>query len=314
MAHRRLPLPPGMLPRLLPCALVLFALLAPALAGGAVRPADRAALFVFDHDPLADAAVEIEGPAEGRLSWHDGEPAFPGDGRGALRAHFLSTGPTVRAGWALPFDLDEGRPFAAFAAFEIRSEGFSASPDGFMQIAWGLWNSAATGLERVAYGPGADAFELLEFAWFPNVSPIFGGPYLSPALFGAADPENPLFPSAGAFANATFGFGPPVELPFDTPLLATLEHRPDAGVVVVAVHRVLPSGELVPVPGAVVPVPLGFLSRPEYRFDRIGIALWHDPYAGPTPALDARVDFHLLGARDGVLSPPLAGLFAAGAR
>ncbi|RMF71852.1 MAG: hypothetical protein D6738_12975 [Acidobacteria bacterium] len=297
-------------------AVCAAAALAPPVAAGppATRPADRAAVFAFDHDPLADPSVTLEGDPTGRLAWHDGAPAFPGDRPGALRAHFLSSAPTVRIGWALPDDLDERDAFTAFAAFEIRSEGFSADPDGFMQIAWGLWNAAATGLERVAYGPRADSFELLEFDWFPNVSPVFGGPYLSPALFGAADPENPLFPAAGAFANASFGFGPPVELPFDTPLLATMEHRPADGVVVVSVHELLDSGELLPVPGAVTLVPLAFLSRPEYRFDRIGIALYEDPFGGPTPAVDAQVDFHALGVRPGLTVHRADALFGAAGR
>ncbi len=292
---------------------LLVAARTPAVAAD-VLPAPGATLFVLDHDPLADVDVTVEGDPSGRLTFVDGPPAFPGDAPGALRAHYLTTEPTVRIGWTLPDDVDEREPFTAYALFEIRSEGFHADPDGFMQIAWGLWNSTTTGLERIAYGPGADSFELLEFAWFPNVSPVFGGPYLSPALFAVADPDNPAWPFAGAFANASFGFAPPAELPFDTPLLATIEHRPAADLVTVTVHEVLSSGELAPIPGAVTLVPLAWLSRREYRFDRIGLALYHDPFSGDTPAVDALVDVHALGLRRGVIVRRVEDALSAPAR
>ena len=85
----------------------------------------------------------------------------------------------------------------------------AADPNGFFQISWGLWSSTTTGLERTG-NPASfagDTFELLEFDYFPNASPFFGGPFLSPTAFGVANPDAPGFEGQGSFANAAFSFG-----------------------------------------------------------------------------------------------------------
>ena len=193
----------------------------------------------------------------------------------------------------------EGRPSGAAAAFVIRSEGFAAEPDGFFQISWGLWNTEATGLDRTGSFQDftADTYELIEFDYYPNVSPFFGGPFLSPALFGEEV-------NGDAFANFTSLFDLDVALPLDTPLLAVLEHRPDLDVLVLGVHRIVDSGHVVPLDGAVGSAPLAFLSSREYDLNTIGLTLWADGFGGPTPAVVATLDFHALTVVSGLVGRP----------
>lgn len=283
---------------------VLAASLVP--AAGAVQPAEQGGALVvpFDADPLVQPATLVEGAAFERCTFVDTPPAFPGDTPGALRARYLATAADARVGWRLDAPLTQDDPFSAAAVFVLRSEGFVADPDGFAQISWGLWNTATTGFNRSAFGPDADSFELLEFDYFPNVSPSFGGPYVSPTLFGAADADNPSFPDAGAYANAAFFFGPPVALPLDEPLLVLLEHRPDDGVVVFTVQRITDGGALLPVPGAQAILDIGALSLPRYAFDAAGLTMYRDPFSGPSPSIDVQVDYHLLVVRRGLIATP----------
>ena len=255
----------------------------------------------FQTDPLADSTTLIAGDALDRLTYEASPPAFPGDRPGSLTARYDSTRPSGLLGLWIGQDLTERSDFTVAAIAVIRSEGFVADPDGFFQISWGVWNSAATGLRRTGdpLDYSGDTFELLEFDYFPNVSPLFGGPFLSPAIFGRADTDHPGFGALGSFANASFAFGPQVALPFDAPLLMVLEHRAASGEVVVGVHRVIGPRRTTPVPGAIAVVDSSALGYRSYAFDVIGPTLWNDGFGGPAPSLQASVVFHALIARSG---------------
>jgi hypothetical protein len=191
--------------------------------------------------------------------------------------------------------LNHADAFRAAAVFVIEPDGFQADPFGFFQMSWGLWNTRTTGLDRTGSltSLASDTFELLEFAYFPNVSPFFGGPFLSPSAFGVANDEDPLFDFLGGFVNFAFA-SVPVELPLGEPLSAVLSHLPAEGVMVVTVRRIDAGGRLVPLPGAVAVVPLDSLPVREYSVDTIGLTLWHDGFGGDTPSLRADVVFHEL--------------------
>ncbi|HHN74694.1 MAG TPA: hypothetical protein ENK10_05635 [Acidobacteria bacterium] len=284
-------------------AVCLLAL--PLLAHGQVAPAPSGWVALFASDPLADPAVVIDGPVAERLSWQADIPAFPGDRPGSLAVLYRSDLPASRLGWRLPETVDESTEFVAGAVFVLDGEHFEADPFGFFQISWGLWNERRTGLERTGNfdDPAADTFELLEFDYFPNISPYFGGPWLSPTTFGAANPDSPVFDTLGAFANLTFGSAL-VELPLDTPLIATIEHRAGIDAVTVRVLRITPEGKVEAIEGAEAVEPLAWLTRREYGLDTLGLTLWHDGYGGSTPALDARVIFHGLFFLEGLPSTP----------
>jgi hypothetical protein len=253
----------------------------------------------FETDPIADSTAVVAGQVLDRLAWQPDDPAFPGDPAGSLRALYDSSLPAGWFGLPLEATLTDRDTFTAAAAFVIDSEGFAADPDGFFQISWGLWNVGTTGLNRTGSltSFAADTFELIEFDYFPNVSPFFGGPFLAPAVFGA-----PV--GSDAFGNFTSLFDLEVELPLDIPLLAVLEHRPDADAVVAQVYRIVDARTVVPVNGAVGSAPLDFLTERDYEVNVIGLTLWNDGFGGPTPALQASVDFHKLSAISGLPDRP----------
>lgn len=251
-------------------------------------------------DPRERAGTLIEGEALARLSWQADAPAFPGDRPGSLTALYDARLAPGRFGVPLAEIWDQDDTFTAAAVFVIEPEGFRADPNGFFEISWGLWNTAQTGMNRTGDFSdfATDSFELLEFAWFPNVSDLFGGPFLSPALFGEADEASPLFPFLGGFANFAFG-SEAATLPLGEPLMAVLEHRPEADAVVVSVHRVIQGGRVVPIPGAVSVIDLTTLPRRMYSFDALGLTLWQDGFSGEPSSLYARVTFHRLVAVPG---------------
>jgi hypothetical protein len=268
-------------------------------------PTPRSVSERFETNPLTRAEVVLEGDALARLTWNDDAPAFPGDGPGSLTALYDSRRPAGRIGWPLPSPWSESDAFRASAVFVIDPDGLVADPFGFFQISWSLWNSGHTGLERTGNFSSfaADTFELVEFAYFPNVSPFFGGPFLSPSAFGVADPDNPAFDFLGGFVNFSFGSAA-VELPVGQPLVTVLSHRPAEGILVASVATIDSHGVRVPVPGATVVVPLGSLPVREYSLDTVGLTLWHDGFGGDPPSLRAEVVFHEISAAPAVPAAP----------
>ncbi|MEK6643611.1 MAG: hypothetical protein AABZ08_06845 [Planctomycetota bacterium] len=73
------------------------------------------------------------------------------------------------------------RDFEFEVTFRIHGAGFFADPDQFAPIGWGLVNTVSTGTNRAGNDPpGAPyAFNVATFDYFPNVSPLFGGPTLA---------------------------------------------------------------------------------------------------------------------------------------
>ncbi len=276
------------------------------LAGAGVQAQETAAAVLkgtslrLGSDPRDRADILIEGEALARLSWQRDRPAFPGDRPGSLTALYDARLAPGRFGVPLAEIWDQDDTFTAAAIFVIEPDGFRADPNGFFAISWGLWNTTQTGMNRTGDFSdfAADSFELLEFAWFPNVSDFFGGPFLSPALFGEADEASPLFPFLGGFANFAFG-SEEATLPLGEPLMAVLEHRPEVDAVVVSVHRVVNGGRVVPIPGAVSVIDLTTLPHRAYSFDALGLTLWQDGFSGEPSSLHARVTFHRLAAVPG---------------
>jgi len=264
-------------------------------------PAGDSIVFVrdFGSDPRLDDQAIVEGAALDRLDWQSDAPAFPGDAAGSLTALYDSSMPAGWFGFRLPGSFTEEDVFTAGAAFVIRSAGFDADPNGFFQISWGLWNSVTTGLNRTGsfLSFAADTFELIEFDYYPSVSSFFGGPFLAPSAFGTEV-------AGDAFANFTSLFDLEATLPLDVPLLAVIELRPDVDAFVLSVHRIVDSGRVVPLNGAVGVAPLQFLAPRNYEVDTIGLTLWNDGFGGSSPALTATLDFHLLTATSGLVDRP----------
>jgi hypothetical protein len=263
--------------------LALCAGLAPSGPAAAAEPPRRDGVVErFMADPLSGRGRNpffAEGAAGGRFAYVGSErPHFPGDRRGTLRVLYDTTLPTARIATPLARVLSVDEDFAFGAILTIRSHGFDADPDGFAQIAFGLWNAHSTGSGRASFP--ADTFDLVEFDYFPNLT-SFGGPFLSPSVFGGAV-------SGNAFDNLVF-VSKETALPLDVPLLCHFSYDAAARRLTLTVNRHDAGVRFTPIDGAEVAVDLTTLS-PGFLVDVLGIAAYSDG----TPALRAEVDFDLL--------------------
>ncbi|MEE9217986.1 MAG: hypothetical protein V3U98_02875 [Acidobacteriota bacterium] len=249
----------------------------------------------FSDDPFLDhgdgrPVFEQRGPAEAFQYEPGTPPIYGGDPPGSLRARYDTTEPTARAFAPLPRPLGADEPFEVSAIFVIRSEAFFADPSGFAQISFGLMNRATTGDDRSGDLEDfrADTFDTLEFDYFPNVSPFFGGPFTGGAAFGGAAGDD-------AFLNFSFATVP-LELPLDTPLEARLEHRPEPGRVEIGIWRVRADGSREALTAEPILLGTSALSPP-FLFDAVGVFVYHDGFNIFTQSgrsLRADVDFHRL--------------------
>ncbi len=120
-----------------------------------------------------------------------------------LTVHYDASMPT--AWYVRPIDPASGRTlgpcddFAFDVDFTIKSAGFFADPDQFAQIGWGLINTQTTGEDRAGGSAGPFAYDITTFDYFPNVSPLFGGPTLGPTIIRS--------PGAAFFRSTAFTFG-----------------------------------------------------------------------------------------------------------
>ncbi len=280
---------------------------APALA---IQPpaliASSAQITDFGSDPLTEPAIRVSGDVKGRLTWNDDDPIYPGDAPGSLSVLYRSDLAAGMLGWPLPRTLGQNDDFTAMAIFVLDPKHHAADPNGYFQISWGLWNSETTGLNRSGSpaSSAGDSFELLEYDYFPNVSPFWGGPFISPTLFGVASPDHPLFPVFGSFANMSFA-STSFDLPRGLPLVAAIDHDPSAGTVTFYMWEVTRCGKLNFLEKATTVVPLAFLHQAEYSFDTVGLTLWNDGWGVPgKPAIDALVHFHRLIVHEGRVVMP----------
>lgn len=180
--------------------LLVFGLLAAGLADVAAALGPGAEVFWtedFADDPLAAGRFSVPPDHSAGRFTYDAQEQF-------LIVHYDTVEPT--AWYMRPIDLVGGRTLGRYDGFEftvtfrIRSEGFYADPNGFAQIAWGLVNSQTSGDDRAGGSAGPYAYDCATFDFFPNVSPLYGGPTVGPTVIHSDDGE-------GFFANIDFSFG-----------------------------------------------------------------------------------------------------------
>ncbi|OLC55125.1 MAG: hypothetical protein AUH92_02800 [Acidobacteria bacterium 13_1_40CM_4_69_4] len=264
--------------------LVLPAALGTALSLGAagLTPASAQVVERFDADPLAGAGRNrfvTEGDVTAHFAYLAGEPEhFPADRDGTLRVIYDTTLPAARISMPIGQVLSLDADFDFGAILTIRSEGLFADPNGFSQIAFGLWNAATTGLDRTAFP--SDSFDLVEFDYFPNVG-SFGGPFLSPSVFGGNVGGN-------AFFNFSFQ-SVEVSLPLDRPLLCQLHYDAALRRLDLKVSRHQSGVNFERIPGAAVSVDVSRID-PAFLVDVAGIAAYFEGF----PSLRATVDYDLL--------------------
>jgi hypothetical protein len=240
----------------------------------------------LDRDPLQPGGATpffAEGDAASRFTWiADTRARFPGDRRGSLRVLYDTTLPTARIGAPLGEVLSLDGDFRFGAVLTIRSHGFAADPNGFSQISFGLWNAHTTGMGRTLFP--SDSYDLVEFDWFANVT-SFGGPFLSPSIFGGNVGGN-------AFNNFAFQSSE-AALPLDVPLLCEGVYDAASRTLAVTVSKHAGGPRFTPLPGGSVTVDLSGLA-PGFLADTLGIAAYGEGW----PSLHAEVDFDLIYAGD----------------
>jgi len=259
-------------------------ILGAALVLGAASLTPLAAQMVerFDADPLTGQSKNAfigEGDVASRFTFLADEPShFPADHDGTLRVVYDTTLPTARLSTFFGQVFSLGADFDFGAILTIRSDGFFADPDGFSQIAFGLWNAARTGLKRTSFP--SDSFDLVEFDYFPNVTP-FGGPFVSPTVFGGNVADNAFFNFAFNSAETT--------LPLDTPLLVQCHYNAALRRLNVKVSRHVRSLIFERIDAAGVSVDLSRID-PTFLLTTAGIAGYFEGF----PSIHAVVDYDLL--------------------
>jgi len=265
-------------------------------------------------DPLAATPsgaplLELQGPGSGCFAFDASTPAkHPSDSQGSLVAHLDSTHPTVRAAVALGAAYTDQDDFVFGAVFTIRAQGFEADPFGFHPITFSLVNSQTTGFNRTGNLGDfrSDAFDTIDVAYFPQVSPFFGGPFLSPAVFGSAVSHDAF--ADFAFGSASFEFLPGASY------LVTAEHHASARKLVVTAYGFGPGGLPVALSGGRVETDLSFLAG--FSVDTLAITAYEDGFNIFTQSgrsVRADVDYDLLFFAPGSLGaggslPSLTGL------
>ncbi|HZI93341.1 MAG TPA: hypothetical protein VFE84_03795, partial [Patescibacteria group bacterium] len=247
----------------------LLAAIAALFVLGTGSAAAQVVVSDFSSDPTRshgnDPVFFLRGPGAGQFVHEPSSPPrFSGDARGSLAVTYDSLAPTSRFFTTLPGGFTQDDDFVFGAVITIRPDGFAADPFGFHPIAFSLFNSATTGDDRTGdlSDFSADTFDTLEFAYFPNVSPFFGGPFLSPDVF-----SKQVAPDA--FAGFAFGS---VEFNLQTGVtyLVELEHSATSRAMTAKVSFVRGDGAAIALPGGTVRVDLSRLEG--FLVDSLGIS------------------------------------------
>jgi hypothetical protein len=220
---------------------------------------------------------------------------------GALTVHLNSSLPTARLDRALGTTLDDAASFVLSARFSFNVTHAPGSQ--FMQIAFGLTNHAATGGDRTgsfANSSSDNTYDTVEFNYFPNVSPSFGGPTLTPAVFGG--------PAGGdAFGNFTGIFGSPsnlgghtqgiTELPQSTTLETHLAYDGANKMATLTMYQVAGNGSLVLLDTELPSLDLnvfgnGYDPSHPFQVDTLSIMTYQDGYTtAEAPSLVADITY-----------------------
>ncbi|MBI3449592.1 MAG: hypothetical protein HY049_11845 [Acidobacteria bacterium] len=260
-------------------------------------------------DLRTDPNLDVQGAGPATFAFDASTAAkFPSDASGSLVERFDSTHPSTRAVAALGASYTEADDFVFGAILSIRAAGFETDPFGFHPITFSLINSQTTGFNRTGNVADfrSDTFDTIDVAYFPQVSPFFGGPFLSPAVYGSAVSDD-------AFADFTFSSTQFELLPGAT-YLVTAEHSAADRSLVVTVYGLGAGGLPVAIPGGRTVVDLSILTG--FSVDSVAITAYEDGFNVFTQSgrsVRADVDYDLLffapGSLGGAASlPALAGI------
>lgn len=249
---------------------------------------------------LLDERFASDPLAAGRATITSGDAARFDFASDRLVASYDTSLPTTKLAWNLAAPLDATTDFQLTVDANISGSGFFADPNRFAQLAFGLINSVSTGDDR-AGGDGGDAFDVVSIDYFPNVSPIFGGPSLGPTVIGS-DAGGGFFNSIQFPFNLEGGLDDEAPLPLDTVLTFVLDYQAQSSLLTL---RVLANGAALPLNANQADVdPGGFdgdrttIQLPlnpgtPFSVDQFAILLWEDTFlaAGAEASLRADVEF-----------------------
>jgi hypothetical protein len=271
----------------------------------------------FADDPVAGGRAVIDGAA---ARFHSAAA------EGVLRAEYDSLLPTARLNWPLGTTLDPSGDFRFDVRLAVQADGFFADPNQFGQISFGLIHSTRTGPDRSGGDAAAgDAFDLVTLDYFPNISPTFGGPTLTPTIIqsdnGAGFFNRVLFPQLAESLLDDPGEG---DLPRDVPLEVSLVYLAATRTATLRV-----TGPLGPLPINAVggsagiagggdgdPATIQLTAPPtvDFALDTFSVALWQDSFAFGGSSVRATLAFDSLAVYDAatVPEPAAAGLALVG--
>lgn len=239
--------------------------------------------------------------------WHVSGPGFQNNQwiydvqNRQLRAHLDSRLETTRLNLPIGSAIS-GQSACAYAVeFTFLTEGFYASPYGFFQVAFGLSNSQTSGPDRTGgIGDGGDdSYDMIEWDFWPNVSPYFNSPNLGPTIFGGRVGDSLWNNFSFLFGDGTSlkdeideGLLPPTGIPFDTRLRAVVTYDPLMQQVRTSLAA-LQNGRWEPLQIRVPPTPTNALN-PYFSCDQFSISLYYDPYnpGNDDPSLVCNLLFH----------------------
>ena len=272
----------------------------------------------FSTDPFAHWSFGIGAtdPSTNHFVWNQfAPPAYTGDALGRLEVHLNSSLPTVRLQRPLGVIVTDTDDFTLTTRFSFNLT--SAPGDQFMQIAFGLVNSALTGGDRTGTLTNFfsdNTFHAVEFNYFPNVSTFFGtGPTLAPAVFGAQIATN-----ADAFANFISIFGPESDLgdntngvtslPQNVTLQAVLAYTATNRTLTLTMSQVNSNGTLTLLDTGLGPLNLGasgYNTNFPFKVDALAIMAYQDGFTTTNdPSLIADLQFQEIVFTTSAYQPP----------
>jgi hypothetical protein len=295
-----------------------IAVLGLALALG--RPTIASVSFTenFSSNPFAPAgnwSFGIGDNSNTQVVWNiAAPPVYTGDATGELDVHLNSSLPSVRFQRPLGVTLTDTNSFTLSTVFSFNV--ITAPGDQLMQIAFGLVNSATTGGDRTGSATNFtsdNVFSTIEFDYFPNVSTIYGGPDLSPTVFGAQ-----AGPGDDAFANIASIFGDVSDLgthtkgitslPQNVTLQAVLNYDGDTRTITITMAQINPDGSGTCLDTELPPLNLvaaGYDTNFPFVVDSLAIMAYNDGFTDPSdPSLVVDLKFQRLSFWTPALPPP----------
>jgi len=275
----------------------------------------------FSSNPFAPAgnwSFGIGNNSNTQFVWNaTAPPAYTGDATGAFNVHLNSSLPTARLQRPLGVILTDTNSFTLSAVFSFTIT--SAPDDQQMQIAFGLINSSTTGGDRTGSATNYtsdNVFSTVEFDYFPNVSTLYGGPTLTPTVFGAqAGPGDDAFGNLAAIFGDASDLGTHTQgitsLPQNVTLQAVLNYDGDTRTISLTMGQVNPDGSVTCLDTELPPVNLVAAGYYDTNFpfivNSLAIMAYNDGFTSvDDPSLVADLQFQQFDFTTSANPPPPA--------